>query len=158
MKEPGHDAVGVLRWGIRRYRWLFLACLVLGAAVAPVAASKLERPADAEALVIAQRLDMSLTALPRYGETLFDNGQVAEAVSQKFSDAVALKDIVPNHVSLVADQDSIVFRVVGHDPEPKTAADIANTAAAAFVEALNAPGAGVAEFAVLSQAKPPPAP
>jgi capsular polysaccharide biosynthesis protein len=158
MKEPVHDAVGVLRWGIRRYRWLFLACLLLGAAVAPFAASKLEKPADAEALVIAQRLDMSLTALPRYGETLFDNGQVAEAVSQQFRDAVPFKDIVPDHVSLVADQDSIVFRVVGHDPEPQTAADIANTAAAAFVEALNAPGAGVGAFTLLSPAEPPPAP
>src|SRR4051812_47595609 len=112
MKEPGHDAVGVLRWGIRRYRWLFLACLLLGAVAAPYAASRLDKPADAEALVIAQRLDMSLTALPRYGETVFDNGQVAGAVSERYKNAFAFKDIVPNHVSLIADQDSIVFRVV----------------------------------------------
>lgn len=158
MKEPGHDAIGVLRWGIRRYGWLFLACLLLGAVAAPYAASKLEKPADAEALVIAQRLDMSLTALPRYGETIFDNGQVADAVAQNFSDAVELNDIVPNHVTLIADQDSIVFRVVGHDPEPDTAADIANTAAATFVEALNAPGVGVGQFTLLSPAEPPPAP
>jgi capsular polysaccharide biosynthesis protein len=157
MKEPGHDAVGMLRWGIRRYRWLFLVCLLLGAVAAPYAASKLEKPADAEALVIAVRLDMSLTALPRYGETLFDNGQVAQAVAAKFREGVAFKDIVPDHVSLIADQDSIVFRVVGHDPDPKTAADIANTAATTFVEALNAPGVGVGSFRQLSQAQPPPA-
>ena len=157
MKEPGHDAVGVLRWGIRRYRWLFLVCLILGAVAAPYAASKLEHPADAEALVIATRLDMSLTALPRYGETVFDNGQVAQAVSQKFRDGTAFKDIVPNHVSLIADQDSIVFRVVGHDPDPKTAADIANAAAGTFLQALNAPGVGVGAFALLHPAVAPPA-
>jgi capsular polysaccharide biosynthesis protein len=158
MKEPGHDAVGILRWGIRRYRWLFLACLLLGAVVAPYAASKLEKPADAEALVIAQRMDMSLTALPRYGETVFDNGQVAGAVAQEFGDTVDLRDIVPDHVSLIADQDSIVFRVVGHDRDPKTAADVANTASVAFVEALNTPGVGVGQFSLLSPAEPPPAP
>jgi capsular polysaccharide biosynthesis protein len=158
MSQPGHDAVGMLRWGLRRYRLLFLACLLIGAAAAPFAASRLEKPADAEALVIAQRLDMDLTALPRYGETVFDNGQVAEAVSREFGAAMALENIVPDHVSLVADQDSIVFRVVGHDPDPQTAADIANTAAGTFVEALNAPGVGVGAFTLLSPAEPPPAP
>jgi hypothetical protein len=78
-------------------------------------------------------------------------------VAAKFKDGTAFKDIVPNHVSLVADQDSIVFHVVGHDPDPQTAADIANTAAATFVEALNAPGVGVGAFTLLSKATPPPA-
>jgi len=158
MSEPGSDAIGVLRWGLRRYWPLFLACILLGAAVAPYAASSLQKPADAEALVIAKRLDMSLTALPRYGETVFDNGQVAQTVSQQFGGGIPLKDVVPDHASLVADQDSIVFRVVGHDRDPQTAADIANTAAATFVGVLNTPGAGVGEFALLSEAEPPAAP
>ena len=61
-------------------------------------------------------------------------------MSQKFGAGVAYTDIVPNHVSLAVDPDSIVLRVVGHDPDPKTAADIANTAAATFLTELNAPG------------------
>ena len=158
MSEPGSDAIGVLRWGVRRYWPVFLTCILLGVAAAPVAASSLEKPADAEALVIAQRLDMSLTALPRYGETVFDNGQVAEAVSKQFGGGVPLKNVVPDHASLVADQDSIVFRVIGHDPDPQTAADVANTAAATFVTALNTPGAGVGEFTLLSEAEVPAAP
>ena len=158
MKEPGHDAIGVLRWGIRRYRWLFLACLLLGAAAAPYAASQLEKPADAEALVLAQQWNQSLTALPRYGETVFDNGQVAEAVAQQIRGGVELGDVVPDHVSLIADQDSIVFRVVGHDRDPQTAAAIADKAAEAFVTALSASGAGVGTFTVLSKAEAPPAP
>src|SRR4051812_15891697 len=107
MREPGHDAVGTLRWGIRRYSALFLACVIAGAVIAPYAASKLQRPADAEALIVAKQLDMSLTALPRYGETVFDNGQVAQAVSAQFPE-LEVKGIIPDHVSLVADQDSIV--------------------------------------------------
>jgi len=95
---------------------------------------------------------MSATPLPRFGETLFDNGQVAQAVSQKFGEGVAFEDIVPNHVSLAVDADSIVLRVVGHDPDPTMAADIANTAAAAFVAELNR--AGVGDFALLSPAEP----
>jgi capsular polysaccharide biosynthesis protein len=158
MSEAGSDAIGVMRWGLRRYWLVFLVCIVLGAVAAPYAASTLEKPAEAEALVIAQRLDMSLTALPRYGETVFDNGRVATDVSLFLDGGVALKDVVPDHVSLVADQDSIVFRVVGRDPDPATAAAVANTAAATFVTALNAPGAGVGAFVVLSEAEAPAAP
>jgi capsular polysaccharide biosynthesis protein len=158
MSESGSDSIGVLRWGVRRHWQVFLVCVLLGAVVAPYAASSLEKPADAEALVIAQRLDMSLTALPRYGETVFDNGQVAQAVSQQFGAGVPLKDIVPDRASLIADQDSIVFRVVGHDPDPQTAADVANMAAATFVTALNTPGAGVGAFTLLSEAETPAAP
>src|SRR3954471_7983790 len=99
MSEPESDAIGVLRWGLRRYRVLFLACLLLGAAAAPFVASRLEQPADAGALIIAQRLDMSLTALPRYGQAVFSQGQVAQAVAAKFPDSGPFKDIVPDRVS-----------------------------------------------------------
>lgn len=158
MSEPGRDAIGVLRWGLRRYWPVFLACVLLGAAAAPYVASTMEKPAQADALIVATRLDMSLTAMPRYGETVFDNGQVAQAVSQDFGSQVPFKNIVPDRVSLVADQDSIVFRVIGHDAEPQVAADLANTAARTFVDALNAPGAGVGVFQLLSEAEPPVAP
>jgi capsular polysaccharide biosynthesis protein len=140
----------------RRNRLLLVAWTVIVAVAIPIALlSRDNKPvADREALVIAQRLDMSLTALPRYGETLFDNGLVAQAVSQKFREGVAFEDIVPNHVSLAVEPDSIVLRVVGHDPDPKTAADIANTAAATFLTELNAPGVGVGSFVMLSPAEP----
>ena len=152
MTESGHDAVGVLRWGLRRYRLLFLVCLLLGVVVAPFAAARLDQPAQAEALIIAQRLDTSLTALPRYGEAIFNNGQVADAVAPLLGAGVSHKDIIPDHVSLVADQDSIVFHVIGHDPDPKKAALIANTAADTMLKALNIPGAGVGAFEKMSPA------
>ena len=109
MMESGTDALGVLRWGLRRYRLLFLACLVLGAVVAPIAASNVVRPADAEALVVNTRLDTDLTALPRYGEAVFNNGQVAQAVAASFGDGGDFDDVIPDRVSLVADQDSRLF-------------------------------------------------
>jgi hypothetical protein len=76
-------------------------------------------------------------------------------VSQRFANGGVVGSIIPDRVSLVADQDSIVFQVVGHDPDPKTAADIANTAATTFVDALNVPGVGVGQFALMSPATPP---
>lgn len=157
MRAAGTDAVGALRWGLRRYRWLVLACLLLGAVVAPRAEARFETPVEAEALVIAQRLDMDLVALPRYGEAVFDNGAVAQAVAARFPDLGAVEDIVPDRVSLVAEQDSIVFRVVGHHVDPQTAADLANTATEAFVPALNVTGVGAGAFALQSPATPPPA-
>jgi capsular polysaccharide biosynthesis protein len=155
MNAPATDAVGLLRWGLRRYAAVFLACVLLGVVVAPFVAARLAKPADAEALVITQRLDMSLSALPRYGEAVFDDGHVAQAVAAKYGAGGFLKDVIPDRVSLVADQDSIIFHVIGHDKDPKVAAGIANTAAAAFISALNAPGAGVGAFGLQSPAQPP---
>jgi capsular polysaccharide biosynthesis protein len=146
----------VLRWGLRRYRALMIVCLLLGAAVAPFAALQRDIPADAQALVVVQRLDMDLVALPRYGDAVFNNGSVAQAVAAQFGDLGDFADIIPNRVSLVAEQDSIVFAVVGHDVNPKTAADIANVAANTFVTALNSAGVGVGSFTLQSPAQPPP--
>jgi capsular polysaccharide biosynthesis protein len=155
MSAPATDAIGLLRWGLRRYMAVFFACLALGVVVAPYVAAKMTKPVDAEALVITKRLDMSLSALPRYGEAVFDDGHVAQAVAAKYGSGGFLKDVIPDRVSLVADQDSIIFHVIGHDMDPKVAAGIANTAAAAFITALNAPGAGIGSFALQSAAEPP---
>jgi capsular polysaccharide biosynthesis protein len=146
----------VLRWGLRRYRALVILCLLLGAVGAPLAALQRDTPTDAQALVVVQRLDMDLVALPRYGDAVFNNGAVAQAVAAQFGDLGDFADIIPNRVSLVAEQDSIVFAVVGHDVNPKTAADIANVAANTFITALNAAGVGVGSFTLQSPAQPPP--
>lgn len=155
MRAAGTDAVGALRWGLRRYRLLFIACLLLGAAVAPLWAEHRATTSEASALVIAQQLDTSLTALPRYGEAVFDNGQVAQAIAAQFGDLGDSEDIVPSRVSVATQQDSIVFRVIGRDPDPETAAKLADTAAAVFVDALNQGGVGVGSFSLQSPARVP---
>jgi capsular polysaccharide biosynthesis protein len=155
MRAAGTDAIGMLRWGLARYRWLFLACLLLGAVGAPLIAQQRPATADAQALVIANQQTVSLSAIPRYGEAVFNNGVVAQTIATKFEATGDEKDIIPDRVSLVSEQDSIVFGVVGHDPDPKTAADLANTAATAFVDALNSGGGGVGTFKLQSKAEPP---
>jgi capsular polysaccharide biosynthesis protein len=142
----------VSRWKPRHR----LAVLLLVAAVLqPLALLLLrDRPhAEAEALVITQRLDMSLKALPRYGQAVFGDGQVAEAVAAQVGDA-GPEEVVPDRVALKVEPDSIVMRVVGRAEDPQQAADIANAAAAVFVEDLNRPGVGVGAFAVQSSATP----
>jgi hypothetical protein len=68
------------------------------AVAVPVALLSRDRSADVEALVIAQRLDMELAALPRYGQAVFNNGEVARAVAATDDDKAA--DVVPGRVSL----------------------------------------------------------
>jgi capsular polysaccharide biosynthesis protein len=155
MRADGTDAVGMLRWGLRRYWAPFLLCVLLGAVVAPLAAANRSTTTDATALVVAENRVVELAALPRYGEQVFTNGNVAQALVDEFEDMGAQEDVIPRKVSLVAEQDTIIFEVVGHDVDPERAAAIANTAADAFVEALNAAGATVGEFALQSEAEVP---
>ena len=149
------DAVNALRWGLRHYALLFIGCFVAIAVVIPILVLQGQTTYQAQALVVAQRLDMNLEALPRYAEENFDNGEVATAVATRFGTVGGFDDIVPDRVSLVAEQDSIVLQVTGHDASAQTAADLANVAAAAFTDQLNVPGEGVGVFAVQSSALPP---
>src|SRR4051812_37240927 len=106
MGPASTDALGMLRWGLRRYAALFCACLVVGALLAPFAALQRRRSAQAQALVVTQRLDMPYTALPRYAEALFNNGTVAHEVATKFPDGDA-GSVIPDRVSMLAEQDAI---------------------------------------------------
>lgn len=155
MRPDSTDAVGMMRWGLRHYWVPFLLCVLLGAVVAPLAAVNRSTPTDATALVVAVDRTVELAALPRYGEQVFTNGQVAQALVNDFEDIGGQDDVIPRKVSLVAEQDTIIFEVVGHDVDPERAAAIANTAADAFVGALNDAGAGVGTFALQSEAEVP---
>jgi hypothetical protein len=129
-----------------RHRRLVLAVLfVCGAFLVPAVLLTPGSGVDAEALVVARQLDMDVAALPRYGEAVFDNGQVAQAVADELG--VAAVDVVPDRVSLAAEPDSLELRVGGP-------ARIANTAADTFVSELNRPGVGVGQFALHMHADP----
>lgn len=154
--QVGDDAIGALRWGMRQYVWLLALCVLLVVVVVPFYLATRPSENRATALVVAKRLDMDLPALPRYGEAVFDNGEVARVIAARFGDVGDLEDVVPQRVALVAEQDSIVFQVVGIDPSPQVAADMANLAAESFVAQLNAPGEGVGLFSLQSRALPPP--
>lgn len=141
----------MVRWG-RRNRLLLGAWVVIVAVAVPVAVSNRDTSADAQALVVARVLDMDLEALPGHAEAVFSNGEVATSVVRKYGGQAA--EVVPDRVSLIAEPDSVTLRVIGHDPDPETAAGIADVAAMAFVTELNRAGAGVAQFAVLGTADP----
>jgi len=60
--------------------------------------------------------------------------------------------LIPDRLSVVAAEDSIVLVVQARHADPTTAARMANAGAGAFVEELQRTGAGVGEFAVQSEA------
>lgn len=155
MRGSDSDAVSTLRWGLKKYWLVIVLCLLAGAALTPLWMASRTTSVDATAVVIAQRVQTNPIVLPRYGEAIFADGRVARAVTAKYGDLGDPAGVVPNRVSLVANQSSIVFQVIGHDPNPQTAAGIANAAADAFVPALNSGGIGVGVFAVQSPATPP---
>ena len=155
MRPDSTDAVGMMRWGLRRYWVPFLLCVLLGAVIAPLAAVNRSTPTDATALVVTVDRTVELAALPRYGEQVFTNGQVAQALVNDIEGIGSQEDVIPRKVSLVAEQDTIIFEVVGRDVDPEKAAAIANTAAEAFVGALNDAGAGVGTFELQSEAEVP---
>jgi capsular polysaccharide biosynthesis protein len=142
----------VLRWTRRRLAVLLLVAAILQ----PLALLLLrdEPTAEAEAVVIAERVDTSLTALPRYERAVFADGRVAEAVAAHLGD-VGPEDVVPDHVVTMDVESGLLMRVVGRAEDPQRAADIANTAAEAFAAALNTGGVGVGAFALQSSATPP---
>ena len=134
------------------YRRLVAFVLLAGAALVPALALTRDAPtADAEAMVIMQRIDIDPAALPRSGEAVFNNGRVAQAVREQLGRAD--HEAIPEYVSVVTPEDGILFPVVGHSQDQQTAVDLANGAADAFVAALNAPGVGVGHSTVLEYAK-----
>jgi hypothetical protein len=127
--------------------------VVVAAAAAALVVGR-SRTVDAEALVIASRLDMSPTALSRYGQAVFDNGQVARAVAAVVGGDPA--DMVPGHISLGLEPGTVLLHVVGHASDLPTAEHVANVAAETYVRALNEPGVGVGEFVIQRPAGPSP--
>ena len=155
MGASGSDAIRTLRWGLSRYRWLLVLCVLIGTVGLP--AYNASRPShfDAEALVVADTLKIQLVALPRYGQAVFNNGAVARRIAQTFVAKGGPAAVVPLRVSVTTPQDSLIFHVVGHDTDPKRAAGIADLAAAVFTKQLNQSGPGVGSFTVQADASTP---
>lgn len=143
-----------LAWSLRAYGWMVLACASAGAA-APLLVTATPPLYESDVLVIARDLPVDKTVLPRLGDAVFDSGGVASAVAAAPDVGVPAGDLIPERLSLVAAEDSIIYVVQARHTEPTRAADMANVAAAAFVEELNRAGTGVGEFAVQTQALVP---
>jgi capsular polysaccharide biosynthesis protein len=155
MEPDDGTALSTVAWGLKHFAWVIVLGAVLGAVVVPWYQYQQPKQYDATALVVAADLRASITVLPRYSTSVFDNGVVAREVAGKFGAAGDPEDVVPKEVSMVAAQDSIVMEVIGHSENKEDAVKIADLAAVTFVEELNSPGAGVGVFEVQSQASAP---
>jgi hypothetical protein len=138
-----------LAWCFRTYAWLVIAC-VLGVAAVPLFLAPAEPTYEATALVVTRDLGLDREVLPRLGAAVFNAGPVASFVAEEADLADGTDGLVPEKVSVVAAEDSVVFIVQARDPDPPTAARLADLAGVAFVEELNRGGTG--EFALQAEA------
>jgi hypothetical protein len=155
------DALGVLTWALRTYApVVMLSVLLLGVIVPVVLGTAPQRYSSQAEVGPVSALNLkSLDPLPRLGQTVFNNGAVAEAVRGVYDPPLPDDDMmIPTRVDLVAPQDNVAFTVVGKGPTADEAADVANVAAATFTEELNKYEEAVGTFAVQRPATPSPAP
>ena len=124
---PISDSGAILRWGVRRYAWLVLLCVAVVGVLLPFQELNKKASYTSESLVVAVDLTADLKTLPRLGEAVFDDGTVAQVVSQQFGTAGDAEDVIPKLASVVTEQDSLVMHVQGHSGNGQEAADIADT-------------------------------
>ena len=157
MSDTG-DAVGVLRWGLRKYAWVVALCVVVLGVVTPKLLTDAPKDYEAQAQVgPTEQLNLpNLDPLPRLGESIFNNGVVADAVRHlTYPPTPPTVSVIPEQVELIAAQDNIIFSVVGHGQTASEAERIANVAAARFVGELNKYASSVSHFTVQQRATPP---
>lgn len=148
-------APGPVRWAVRAYAPLLVLSIAVAMVLVPwVLRSQAETVYESQALVVARQFTLPLAALPRYGEAVFNNGAVAADVGRRYGLSTAGGSLIPDKLSVVTGQDSVVMTVTARDEDPQLAADIANTAAEAYLDELNRPGPGLAVFVLQSPATP----
>ncbi|HEX6248368.1 MAG TPA: hypothetical protein VFZ64_10895 [Nocardioidaceae bacterium] len=157
MTDSG-DVFGVLRWGLKTYAWVVALFILLLGVLMPWLLRQVPDQYTAQAQVgptEAIKLP-NLDVMPRVGETVFNNGVVAQAVRESVSPPIEpTQSVIPQRVELIAAQDNIVYIVVGHGPTPRSAEHAANVAAARFAQELNKYDALVGSFAIQRLASPP---
>ena len=161
MTDAYEDAASRLWWGVRRYFWIFVAIVPITTGIALLAAHgapAINKQYKASALVIATERNFSPDLFARLADGVFTGGTVAEKAVQQGKLPIKPQDLIPTYASLEPVQQNIIIRVVGVHPDPKIAAAIANSTAAALVEELNKSGKGVGTFAVQDLARVPATP
>jgi hypothetical protein len=144
-------------WCLRHFAWVLVLGALVGAAIALFVAPS--KPTyQTGALVVAKQLTVSEKVLPTLAASVFADGAVASHLASDPAVHGDTSGLIPDRLSVVPGQDSIVLEVQARDSDPASAARLANTAAAAFATELNRGGAGVGQFAVQSQAPVPVSP
>lgn len=149
-----------VRWVVRHYGRVVAALVVAALLVATVVtlATRGDARYRATALVIATGVELRPEQIPRFAESVFDSGAVAERVVRAQGLAVDPRQMVPEQIEMDPVPDSIAFDVHGFSADPQQAAALANAAALAFVAELNKAGPGVGVFALQDPARVPATP
>jgi hypothetical protein len=145
----GGDFFGAMGWALRKYAWLVVALIVGLGVLVPFLLNRGPAMYEAQAQVgpIDKVLLQPLDPLPRIGDSVFNNGAVANEVRSTLNLPPSAA-VSPKYVELVAAQDNLVFTVLGHDKNAATAQKLANLAAATFTVELNKYSKSVGQFQV----------
>jgi hypothetical protein len=154
-EQPRHGTNFV--WCVLHFAWVVVLMTLLGAAVALFVAPSTPTY-QTSALVVARQLTVSEKVLPTLATSVFADGAVAARLATDPAVHGDTTGLIPDRLSVVPGQDSIVLEVQARASDPATAQRLANTATAAFVTELNRGGAGVGQFAQQSAAPVPVSP
>jgi len=143
-------------WGLRRYAWVVVLFVVALGVLVPLAQSRSADVYQAQSQVgpTKKLLLPNLDPLPRFAQSVFDNGAVASDV-RDLEGLSPQSSVVPGTVHLRTALDNPVMIIVGQGSSPERAASVANKAASTFVVQLNKYSGSVGTFAVQSSAVPP---
>ena len=154
--EKTSDVMTTWAWGLRRYAWLVVLLVVGLGVLVPLAQSRADDVYQAQAQVgPTNPLHLrNLDPLPRFAQSVFDDGAVAIAVRDLLGLSPSAS-VVPGTVRLQTAQDNPVMIVIGEGSSPTEAAAVANKGASAFVGELDPYAKSVGTFAVQSSAVAP---
>jgi len=149
--------VGGLGWALRHYAAVVLAILVVAATLATMmaAVSRQDAQYEATSLVVANDVRLRPEQVPRFAQSVFDSGAVAQTVTLREGLEQDYRTLNPAAIWMDPVPDSITFLVHGRSPDPLQAARLANAASTAFVEELNKVGQDVGTFSVQDTADAP---
>lgn len=152
--------IGGLGWALRHYAAVVLAILVVATALATLmaAVSRQDAQYEATSLVVANDVRLRPEQVPRFAQSVFDSGAVAQTVAQREGLDQDYRTLRPSVIWMDPVPESITFLVHGRSPDPVQAARLANSASLAFVEELNKVGQDVGTFSVQDTADAPLAP
>jgi hypothetical protein len=147
--SQGTDVIALLGWGIRKYAWLIALFVIALGIVIP---GLLERAPDryqasAQVGPIQVLRVPNVDILPRMATDVF--GNVPDDPAVKGAAGVSdSQQLGAEQLELVAAQDNIIFTVVARSTSPEVARDVANVAAARFVDEMNVYSQPVGSFSV----------
>jgi hypothetical protein len=154
--SQGSDVTAVLGWGVRKYSWLIAVFVIALGIVIPGLLERAPDRYEASAQVgpIRALRVPNVDILPRMATDVFNDVPDDPGVKQ----AAGVPDsqqLGADRLQLVAAQDNVIFTVVARSTSPAVARDVANVAAARFVEELNVYSQSVGSFSVSRLATEP---